>query len=114
MSLGNNLNGSGRRIGVLNFQIIKVRKIIDNFDKVLNLSLSSSDVRDKLSDAVLKCNRSMEILRKNDSDCTSEEWFEFKCLSNSFCTTLSRIDGRKIFTNYFNLLIADHIYDHMV
>ena len=38
---------------MLNFENTKVRKMMDNLDKVLNSSLSRSDVRDEFSEAVL-------------------------------------------------------------
>ena len=44
-----NPNREGRRIGVPNFENTKVRKIVENFDKVLNSSMSPRNVRDKLS-----------------------------------------------------------------
>ena len=43
-----------RRIGVLKFENKKTRKIMEIFDKVLNLSLVSSNVREELSESVLK------------------------------------------------------------
>ena len=62
--LEDNPNGPGRRIGALKFENTKVRKIMDAFDKVLNLSLEPSDVRDELIEAVLKCNRSGDTKKK--------------------------------------------------
>ena len=53
LPLEDNINGADRRIGVLNFENTKVRKMMDNLDKVLNSSLSRSDVRDEFSEAVL-------------------------------------------------------------
>ena len=87
---------------------------MDNFEKILNISIVDTNIRKELNEAVFKYNRSMIIFRKKDADYTPEELLEFKCLSNSFCTINAKIYGRKIFTNYFHMLIANHMHDYMV
>ena len=114
LPLEDNPNGLGRRIGVLNVENTKIRKTLDKFYQIIDLSIVCSDTRNPLSSAVWKHDRSMFILRKKEVDYAFEELIEFKCFTNSFCATTSKIYDRKIFTNYCHVLIVNHVCDCIV
>ena len=52
-------------------------------------------------------------MHKKDSDCTDQELIDCKFFINSFCDKFEKAFGRKKFTNYFHLLVSNHIYDYM-
>ena len=114
LHLEDNPNGMGRRIGFLNFENTQLGKILDNVDQMIGVSITRSDTRNALSSSASKHNRSMILLRKKEVDCAIEELIEFKCLTNSFCDTTSKIYVREIFANYHHMLIANHMHDHTV
>lgn len=65
LSLEGNPSGTGRRTGVLNFEDTKLKKkIMDNLDNILNFSFASNNARYELSEAALKRNRLIIMLKK--------------------------------------------------
>ena len=104
-------SGHSRRQGIINFKNTKVQKIIDNLELIINISYIDDAAKLKLKKGISDYRKGFFILRKKDSDYSQVELFDYKCYMNSFCTKFVDIFGRKMCTNYFHMVISDHVYD---
>ena len=106
--------GSSRIIGVINFENNKVRNIIQILEKIIDLSHVDVSVRNKLKNGMSDYRKAWCILRKKEENYAETELIDYKCYMNNFCASFVEVFGRKLFTNYFHMIIADHVCDYMV
>jgi len=106
-------NGTGRRIGIINFENTKVRKILDNIHEIVEVSYPNNELKTVLNTAISSYSRAFLILRKKDENYTQEELLQYKVDMNYFSSVMIKIFGRKMFTNYFHFIVSGHIYEYM-
>ena len=109
-----NPNGTGRRIGIINLENSKVRKIIENLHDIVHSSYVDECKKEDPKEAIDCYDVAFTVVRKNDEDYTAEELLSCKMNMNKFCSTMVQEHGRKIFTNYFHCVITNYLYDHML
>ena len=109
-----NPHGTGRRIGTINFENSKVRKTIENSHDVVDSSCADEWKKEDLKVGIDCHNIAFTIVRKNNEEHASEELLTYKVKMNKFCATMAKEHGRKIFTNFFHYVIANHLCDYMV
>ena len=103
-----------RRLDIINFKNTKVWKITDNFELIKNISCTDDAAKLKLKKGISDYRKGFFILCKKDSDYSWVELFDYKYYMNSFCTKFTDIFERKIFPNYFYMLIPDYVYNYIL
>jgi len=99
-------NGTGRRIGIINFKNSKVRKILENINKIIDICYPNNELKIKLNNAINSYSRAYKILRKKEEDYTNDELLQFRVDMHDFSHIMIEIFGQKMFTNYFYFIVS--------
>jgi hypothetical protein len=100
--------GESLKIGTINIENYRGRKIMDNFSSLVDHCIVDVDKRQKWRYAVNNYNSAMLILRQKHKY-TGDDIFQFQLMIDRAYLVLRSMYKRDIATNYFHMLSSRHI-----
>ena len=108
-----NAEDGGRKIGTINMENYKVRKVIESIDSLIDISIPDEDIKQELKKSIGHYKSLMLILRKKGENYTEEEFKKFQEHSLIFFQTWIILYGRHGITNYIHMIGVGHMLGYM-